>query len=130
MPELKLTLIRAADDPPLRSSEYQKGLHDFADSLGTAGFKVSVTLELIEAAGGAGPATYLGDFMIELARSPLVVVIGTAVGAWLHARYGRKVRLRMGDIEAEAQTAEEVERLLARGLEIQQLSKPTLIQKP
>jgi hypothetical protein len=34
------------------------------------------------------------------------------IRAWLHAYYGRKVRLKVGDIEAEAQSVEEVEKLL------------------
>jgi hypothetical protein len=34
--------------------------------------------------------------------------------AWLHARSGRKVRLKFGDVEAEARTPEEVEQLLDR----------------
>jgi hypothetical protein len=56
-------------------------------------------------------ATYL-RFVIELAHSPLAGVIAAAVGAWLHARYGRKVRLRVGDIEVEAQSERQVRRLL------------------
>lgn len=51
-------------------------------------------------------------------------MLGTAIGAWLHARYGRKVRLKIGEIEAEAQTVEEVETLLARAQEIQQRNQP------
>jgi len=43
-----------------------------------------------------------------------------------NARYGRKVRLKIGEIEAEAQTREEVEKLLARAQEIQQRNQPPL----
>jgi hypothetical protein len=35
-----------------------------------------------------------------------------ATGVWIHARSGRKVRLTIGDVEAEARTPEEVESLL------------------
>jgi hypothetical protein len=40
------------------------------------------------------------------------------------------VRLKIGDIEAEAQTAEEVERLIARAHEIQQRNQPKVIHEP
>ena len=51
-------------------------------------------------------------------------VVTAAAGAWLHAKYGRKVRLKIGDIEAEAQSVEEVEKLIARAQEIQQANQP------
>ncbi len=40
--------------------------------------------------------------------------LGTALIAWLHGRRGRKVRIKFGDIEAEASSTREVERLLDR----------------
>jgi hypothetical protein len=57
-------------------------------------------------------------------------MLGTAVGAWLHAKYGRKVRLKIGDIEAEAQTMQEVETLLNKAQEIQRRNQPQLIHEP
>jgi hypothetical protein len=45
---------------------------------------------------------------------------GAVLGAWLHARYGRKVRIRVGEMEAEGQTVQEVGALLAKAEEIQQ----------
>lgn len=54
----------------------------------------------------------------------------TALGAWLHARYGRKVRLKIGEIEVEAQTREEVEKLLAKALEIQRNNEPKKLHEP
>jgi hypothetical protein len=58
------------------------------------------------------PST-LTDFLVTL--TPLVIPVLTAgAGAWAQAHFGRKVRLKVGDIEAEASTTEEIERLLAR----------------
>jgi hypothetical protein len=58
----------------------------------------------------------------------------TAVGAWLGSRNGRKVRIKVGDIEAEAQTREDVEKLLerARGIqqEIQERNQPPKVALP
>ena len=36
------------------------------------------------------------------------------IGAWLQARFGRKVRVKVGDVEVEAATPQEVEKLLER----------------
>jgi hypothetical protein len=51
-------------------------------------------------------------------------VLGTIIGAWLGAHNSRKVRIKVGDIEAEAGTVEELERLLTRAQEIKQASEP------
>lgn len=56
--------------------------------------------------------------------------MGTCLGAWLHARYGRRVRVKVGDLEAEAQTPEEVEKLLSKAQEIQQRNEPKKIHEP
>jgi hypothetical protein len=129
-PELQITPIRAADDPPLRSKVYQQELRTLEEALQSQGLKVGIKIELIEAAGGdtQDMATYLG-FIIQLAHSPVAGVIGAAVGAWLHARYGRKVRLKIGDIEAEAQNEKQVQRLLEQAEEFQK-RKSKLIHEP
>lgn len=59
----------------------------------------------------------------------LVTAFAGVVGAWLHARYGRKFRLKVGEkeIEAEAPTLHAVERLLKRGEELQQHNQPKAI---
>ncbi|MGA3200404.1 MAG: hypothetical protein ABSD89_13520 [Halobacteriota archaeon] len=129
-PRLELTLIRAADDPPLRNQAYQQELRNFKESLQSQGFKVSFTIDLIEAAAGDSQATYLGGFIIQLMHSPLAGVIAAAAGAWLHARYGRKVRLKVGDIEAEAQTEKQVQRLLEQAEEFQNRNKSKVIHEP
>jgi hypothetical protein len=46
----------------------------------------------------------LPEFVIVL--GPAVIAATAAVcGAWVTARYGRKVRLKIGDMEAEGRTA-------------------------
>ncbi|MGP8243858.1 MAG: hypothetical protein ACLQVN_04985 [Bryobacteraceae bacterium] len=107
---LDLTLIPAVDDAPLHSREYQQELREFIESLQGRGFKVSVTIERIEAAAGGSPPTYLGDFAVifKTGAGALVAVIV----AWLHSRRGRKVRLKTADFDASAQTVEEVQQLV------------------
>lgn len=55
--------------------------------------------------------TFLGEFMVIGKELGGHIIVG--VCAWLAARQGRKVRIKMGDIEAEAGTIEEVKELLA-----------------
>jgi hypothetical protein len=60
-----------------------------------------------------GPPAEVGEFII--APVPILgPMFGTVLGAWLQARFGRKVRVEFDDIEIEAQTPEQVETLLAR----------------
>lgn len=57
-----------------------------------------------------GGVTLLGEFTI-MAKTLGPVVIGS-IGGWVAARQGRRVRIKMGDIEAEASSVKEVEELL------------------
>jgi hypothetical protein len=65
-------------------------------------------------------ATYLGQ-AIEVVEKALPVV-GTVVGIWLRGRFGRKIKLKVDDdgVEVEAQTAEDVEKLLEAAKGFQQ----------
>jgi len=67
---------------------------------------------------GAG-TTLLGKFIIPLTQT-LGPPFFTLLGAWLTARYGRSVRLKIGDVEAQARTVEEVEKLLDSAKKFQQ----------
>ncbi len=67
---------------------------------------------------------------LETTLATLGPTLGTALGAWLHARYGRKVRVKIGEIEVEAQTLDEVQKLIAQAEEIQQRNAPKIIQEP
>jgi hypothetical protein len=121
---LSLSLISAETDPPLHSLEYQQGLEELATTLGAQGTKVSSLVELEESAGSTG-TPLLGTFTIELAKAagPTLAAVGVAVAAWLQGRYGRKARLKIGDIEAEARTVEEVTELIARAKKFRQPAK-------
>jgi hypothetical protein len=45
-------------------------------------------------------------------------VLGATLAAWLKGKYGRKVRIKVGDLEAEASTADEVQTLLRTAAEL------------
>ena len=78
---------------------------------------------------GPGPPAEAGEFIITLAPIP-GPTFGTALGAWLQARYGRKVRVKFDGIEIEAQTPEQVETLLARLEGLRQSRKAARATKP
>jgi len=108
--EFVLTLVPSANDPPVLDSQYQKELESFKKSLLALGLEVHFTMELRESMGGGGGL--LGEFLIKIAP-----IIGSGglfglLGAWLQAKYGRKVRVKFGDTEAEARSVEEIRALL------------------
>ena len=119
-------MVRTPEDQPLRSKAFQRELRDFIESLEASGFKVGVTIELIEAAAGPDVPTYLGQFAIELAKNPLVGGAASAVVGFFAARYGRKVRLTLGNSEIE-ETEKQVRNLLKKPEEFQQRNRSEAI---
>jgi len=107
-------------------------LRALIEAIQSKGFKVGVTLEGLDAATGSGEdlATYTA-LAVQLVKSggPLIGVIGIALGAWITGRNGRKVRLKIGDIEAEARTEKEVLSLLEKAQEIQRKNEPRKIHE-
>lgn len=130
VPRVELVFVAAPDDPPLRSLRYQKGLHRFADSLKAEGVSFGLGLELMEAAGGEAPTIYTGIFTLAVFLSGPV---SRCIVAWLKGRAGRKVRVEIrsdGRHKAEAQTAEEVEKLITKAGEYQQIMSEIIAGKP
>ena len=69
---------------------------------------------------------------IKLVATTGSVLVGI-VGAWLHGRYSRKVRLKIGgdgEIEAEAQTVAGVKSLLKEAEEYQHRNQRKVIHEP
>ena len=110
-PELRLRLIPAADDSPLSSQEYQRELADFAKSLRAQGIRSSARAFSFDAEGAVGGLS--GEFtLIVTAIAPIVTGVAGAAGAWLHAKYGRKMRVKFRDVEIEAPTLDELQKAL------------------
>jgi hypothetical protein len=106
--ELSIVLIPSPDDPPKHSKEYQTELSTFAQEMRAHGIDFSTRAVLMESASGGGFS--LGEFFAVLKTvSPALAV---TVGAWLQKKYGRKVKLKYKDVEIEATTVEDVERLI------------------
>jgi hypothetical protein len=128
-PDLKLTLVLAKNDPPIQSVATQKELLQFWQAMLRQGVRIEYEWPPFFGGARAIPPPMLGDFFVKLAPT-VGPIVGTALGAWLHAHYGRRVRLKFGDVEAEAQNVEELEKLLACAQELQQHNQPKIIQKP
>jgi hypothetical protein len=106
----EITLDRAPDDPPEYDPKYQDELAAFARSLDAAGISYNqISIALHTADAGGWP---LGQFLLSFGQEAIPPLAALA-GAWVQARYGRRVRLKIGDVEVEARTIEEIERLEA-----------------
>lgn len=64
---------------------------------------------------------YTGEIAV-LIQAVTPVLTGT-LAAWLQSKAGRKVRLKVGDVEVEARTVEEADQLLHRAQALQVTQK-------
>ncbi|RRA02547.1 hypothetical protein [Burkholderia cepacia] len=108
--EIEILLKRAPDDPAERDPAFQDELRVFSSTLHSAGIRYSQRAMAFDSATAVGYP--LAEFIIKELGPAAIGVIGTAVGAWVSGRSGRKVRLKIGDIEAEGRTIEEITQLL------------------
>jgi hypothetical protein len=88
---VQMSLIPAADEPPIRRMDLKDQAIDSYFEFYSEVQDVSVPLAQI-----VGP------------------MLGVALVAWINQRSGRKVRLKFDGVDAEAQTPEQVENLLAQ----------------
>jgi hypothetical protein len=108
--EFELILVCSKDDAPPFSDEYQEELGNFSRQA-HASSQICFAMDGVD--GGGGP---LGDFIFN--NSGALITALTTIGvAWLHARYGRKLKLKYidpknGPVEIEANTLKEVEAMV------------------
>ena len=67
------------------------------------------------------------DFIKLSAIGPALIA---CIGVWLHTYYGRKVRLKIGEVEAEGRSVEEIAKLLSMAEQFQQRNQPQAIYEP
>jgi hypothetical protein len=108
--DLELTLIASPEDQSLDDEDYQKDLRAFDDDLRAHGLSPSSRVSLIESTGN-DIAPHLGVFAVGLKEA--LPVIGSVLTGWFAGRFGRKIRVKVGDIEVEANTVAEAEKLIA-----------------
>lgn len=113
--KVRFYLMNAPDDPPTFSNEGQISLRGVVSALKEKHIDADtpfMTLDAIDAVGG-----YTGEIAVLIqAVSPVLTGI---LAAWLQSKAGRKVRLKVGDIEVEARTVEEADQLLQRARALQ-----------
>lgn len=105
---LRIELIPGPADAPTNSSQSESDLQDVVDQLRVQGVDASGLILSLNAVAATGPdhsPLYIGVSSAAALAAPVIV-------AWLHGRYGRRVKLKVGDTEVEASTAKEVEKLL------------------
>jgi hypothetical protein len=107
--ELSVIMIPAPNDPPKPSKEYQAELRLFTQSMRAQGIEYRSRDYLVEVTSGVGFA--LGEFLV-VAKALSTPALAGLVGAWLRGKYGRKVKLKYKDLQVEATTVEDVERLV------------------
>jgi hypothetical protein len=107
--EAKIRLVQSTDDPPLFSSEAQTELRGVRDAFRAESIDASASFMVMDSPDAGGG--YIGEFIIPLAQIGAPAVAGIVV-AWLHSKFGRKVRVEFyadGAIKrVEAQTPEQI----------------------
>jgi hypothetical protein len=106
---LRLTLVRAPDDDASFSPSYQRELRQFYHLARAEGGKIdSITFPMVSADGVDGLA---GEFIVPF--TPVAgATLSAAASAWLQGRTGRRLRLKIGDTEVEADSPGELYGLL------------------
>jgi hypothetical protein len=119
--DLEITLIPSPDDPSLESEHYQAVIRDFDSAFRAHGLIPSSRVLLMESAGNE-VAPHLGVFAVNLKDA--LPVIGSVLTGWFAGRFGRKVRVRVGDIEVETNTVADAEKLIAKAQELKRSKTP------
>jgi hypothetical protein len=121
--EITFELVRAPDDPPVYDDTIQSELSAFSKALRAGGVSYSQLAIAMDAVDATGYP--LAEFIIRTLGPPAIALVTGAVTGWLAGRGGRKARVKIGDIEAEAQTPLEVEDLLKKAIAVLEAHKNT-----
>ncbi len=123
---LIFTLVPGAGEPLPTDLEYQQDrLTQLSLRLrpGSLPIRVRVPGGTYGTRAGAGPLAGpdLGNLLSFAGKA--MPTLGTALVAWLGGRYGRKVRVKVGEVEIEANTVADVKDLLSRVEQLQKVDK-------
>jgi len=113
MEKVRLTLQRASDDPKANDPGFQEELAAVSAALRQSGVAYSQRGVAFDAVGALGYS--LPEYLITLGP-PVIAAAAAICGAWVQARFGRKVKIKIGDVEAEGRSVEEIEDLLKRAV--------------
>ena len=119
--EFAIELDPAPGEPAGADEAFQEALQQFAAALHEAGVRHSQLAIAFDSADAHGYP--LPEFILaikSLATPAVLSALAGATGAWVQAKLGRKVRLKIGEIEAEGRSVAEVEKLLAAAVRFQE----------
>jgi hypothetical protein len=108
--EIRFELKRSPEDDALFSREYQTSMGKVFSAFHNEGVKTIVTGFAMDAVDALGGAT--GEFL-AFAKTPGPATIA-ALDGWLAGRNGRKVKIKVCDIEAEASSIKQLDEVLER----------------
>lgn len=107
--KLHLILVPDPAEPHWTLPESQAGFQAVHCALLEGDHQVFAVPYLTRDLGSA--SKLFGEFVLPIANL-VVPIIGVAVGAWINGRFGRKLKLKVGDVELEANSPAEIDHLL------------------
>ena len=125
--QLDLELAGAPEDPAVGDQAFQVELETFCGALHQAGISYSQRAIAFDAINALGYP--LGEFAILVLGPSAVHVLSSAINAWLRGKAQRKVRMKFGDVDVQASTPEEVEKLLESAAKFQSTRSKSLKNK-
>jgi len=119
--KVSIRLVRSQDDAAAFGADYQGELRQFRDAVDASGIAISPRIAVFDSVGATGGFT--GEFLIPITQA-IVPFLTAAVVAWVGRRNGRKLRLKVGDIELEGNTEEDIKLLVAKAKELAPVVDP------
>ncbi|QQQ50139.1 hypothetical protein JJQ97_22895 [Pseudomonas syringae] len=113
--EISIRLVRSQDDEAAFGADYQDELRQFRDTVDASGIVINPRFAVFDSAGATGGFT--GEFLIPMTQA-IVPFLTAAVVVWVGRKSGRKLRLKVGDIELEGNTEEDIKLLVAKAKEL------------
>ena len=107
--------MRAPDDAASFGAEYQAELREFEQKAQASGINLHSRVAVFDSPSATGGLT--GEFLIPLAQIVVPALTAVAV-AWITKKNGRKLRLKVGDVELEGNTKEDIDLLVAKAKEL------------
>jgi hypothetical protein len=122
---IRFILKRSPEDEPQFSREYQAEMGKVFTAFHNEGIKIQTTAFAMDAVDAVGGAT--GEFLaFAKILGPATIA---AVGGWLAGRNGRKVKIKVGEIEAEANSVKQLDEVLERVEKINRDHEPKRIHE-
>jgi hypothetical protein len=109
--KVKISLKPAPDDAKVNDPRFQEELNEFSKSLRAAGVFYSQRGMFFDTVGAVGYS--LPEFVLILSQT-IFPRLGSIMVMWLNGRSGRKISVKIGDVEAEAQTDQDVGNVLEK----------------